>query len=47
LIKPAKNTVADVKTRAASIRPADPNDPNKPYDPNQPPATDSHTVIPP
>jgi uncharacterized membrane protein required for colicin V production len=50
LIKPAKNTVADVKTRAASIRPVDPNDPNNPYRPNQPPATsttESHTVIPP
>ncbi|MBE3142986.1 MAG: CvpA family protein [Planctomycetes bacterium] len=47
LIKPAKNTPADIKTRAASIRPVDPNDPNKPYGPNQPPATESHTVIPP
>jgi uncharacterized membrane protein required for colicin V production len=47
LIKPAKSTPVNARTGAASIQPADPNDPNKPYCPNQPPATDSHTVIPP
>ena len=47
LIKPAKNTSAKAKTGTASIQPFDPNDPNKPYYPNQPPATESHTVIPP
>ncbi len=47
LIKPAKNTPADIKTRTALIQPVDPNDPNNPYRPNQPPAADSHTVIPP
>jgi hypothetical protein len=47
LIKPAKNTPVKAKTGTASIQPVDPNDPNKPYCPNQPPATESHTVIPP
>jgi len=47
LIKPAKNTPAKAKTGTASIQPADSNDPNKPHDPNQPPAAESHTVIPP
>ena len=47
LIKPAKNTPANAKTGTASIPPVDPNDPNKPYSPNQPPATESNTVIPP
>ena len=47
LIKPVKNTPAKAKTGTASIRPVDSNDPNKPYGPNQPPATESHTVIPP
>jgi hypothetical protein len=47
LIKPAKNTPAKAKTGTASIQPVDSNDPNKPYGPNQPPATESHTVIPP
>lgn len=47
LIKPAKSTQAKAKTGTASIQPIDTNDLNKPYSPNQPPATESHTVIPP
>jgi len=47
LITPVKKTVVDVKTRAASIRPVDLNEPNKPYSPNQLPATEPYTVIPP
>ncbi|MGD1042117.1 MAG: CvpA family protein [Sedimentisphaerales bacterium] len=47
LIKPAKNTPVKAKTGTASIQPVDSNDPNKPYGLNQPPATESHTVIPP
>jgi hypothetical protein len=48
LIKPAKNTLAKkTETGTASIQPVDPNDPNKSHSPNQPPATESHTVIPP
>ena len=55
LIKPAKNTPANARTGAASIQPADPNKPGfaeglrrgEPNYLNQPPATESHTVIPP
>jgi uncharacterized membrane protein required for colicin V production len=43
LIKPAPKA----KIETTSIQPADPNDPNNPYCPNQPPTTESHTVIPP
>lgn len=47
LIKPEKRTPVKAQIGTASIQSSDPNDINKPYSPNEPPATESHTVIPP